>query len=77
MPLFGELSVWVVTPTRVPFAATDPVMVTEIPVADTWFATPPPLLIVSELEPTAIVPAGFATLSEKVLELGLLFVSPR
>lgn len=75
MPELGELSVWVVTPTGAPLAAVDPVIVTEIPV-EAWLTEAPPLLIVVEVAPTAIVPAGLETLSENAPWLGLLWVSP-
>src|SRR2546426_207209 len=76
MPLFSALIVWVVTPTCVPLAAVDPVMVTEIPVAEPWFALNPPLVTVVEVVPTAMIPDGLAMLSEKVPVFGLLSVSP-
>lgn len=63
------------TPTGVPLAAVDPVIVTEIPVTEPWFAITPPLATVDELVPTAIVPVGLATLNEKVPEPGLLLAS--
>ncbi len=75
MPVFGALSVWVVTPKGVPFVALDPVIVTEMLVA-AWLTEAPPLLIVVELVPTAIVPVGLETLKEKVPEFGLFLESP-
>ena len=76
MPEFGVLSVWVVTPTGVPLAAVDPVIVTEIPVVEPWFAMTPPLVTVVEVVPIAMILAGLATLSEKVPVFGSLSVSP-
>ena len=76
MPEFGALSVWVETPTGVPLDAVDPVIVTEIPVAETWFAVNPPFVKVDVVAPTAITPAGFEMLSEEDPLLELLFVSP-
>ncbi len=76
MPGLGVLRVWVLTATGVPLSAVAPVMVTEIPVRDVWFATAPPLVRVSEVVPTAMIPAGLETLNEKVPEPGLLLASP-
>ncbi len=76
MPVFGALSVWVVTPTGVPLAAVEPVIVTEIPVAEPWFAVTPPFVTVDEVVPTAIVPAGLEMLNEKVPEPAVLATSP-
>src|SRR2546426_2445 len=60
MPVFGVLSVWVVTPTGVPFAEVEPVIVTEMPVAEPWFAVTPPLVKVAEHAPAESVQTPFA-----------------
>ncbi len=65
----------VVTPTGVPLAAVDPVIVTVIPV-EAWCATTSPFITVDEVEPTPINPGGIETVIEKVPEPGLLLASP-
>ncbi len=65
----------VVTPTGVPLAAVDPVIVMDIPV-EAWWATTPPFITVDEVEPTPINPACLETVNEKVPDPGPLLASP-
>jgi hypothetical protein len=77
MPVLGALRSWVLMAAGVPLVAVDPVICTEMPVADVWSAVAVPPDMVTVLVAVARVVDGFTMVREEVPVAAVLCASPR